>query len=96
LLLMGMEIKYALIITSTPIIIVKNVVVKYIWLVMGAKMKREKAVRWIVLVGRPIFSSRTRKQARKFIKEHEVVNLMDYHYVGKVVGSDERTIILDV
>lgn len=50
--------------------------------------------RWIVMEGRPVFTCRTRKQARAFFKKNKV-HYPKYQYVGKV-SDEQRKIILDV
>ena len=55
--------------------------------------KRKNTEHWIVLKGRPIFTCRTRKQAREYIKKNSV-HYPEYNYVGKCVKGF-RQIILD-
>jgi len=57
-------------------------------------MKSEKADAWIVITGRPIYSCRTRKQARKYAKEN-IVDYPQYNYVGKCI-KNYKQIVLNV
>lgn len=58
------------------------------------KLKKQKINGWVILKGRPIFSCKTRKQAREYAKKYSV-NEPIYNYVGKCI-NDYHTIILDV
>lgn len=59
-----------------------------------------KIDRWIVIEGKPVFTSKTRKQARTFIKKNKITKkdkliCPKYHYIGKCV-DDYHRIILDI
>ena len=59
------------------------------------KRKKPKIDQWIVLEGKPVFTCRTRRQARKYRKTHKVERSKGWSYVGKCVDNYSR-IILDV
>jgi len=49
---------------------------------------------WIVVVGQPVFTCRTRKQARIFVEKHKV-KYPNYNYIGKCFDN-YRQIVIDV
>ncbi len=57
-------------------------------------MKR-KTGGWIVIVGKPVFVCRTRRQARRYVKEHKIKRGNGYNYVGQCTNK-YRKIVLDV
>ncbi len=59
-------------------------------------MKKIKADRWLVMEGRPVYSCRTRKQARKYAKkQRKRIAYPEFVYVGKCFDSQHK-IVLDV
>ena len=57
-------------------------------------MRKSKIDHWIVIEGTPIFTCRTRKQAREYVKKHKV-SYPKFSYVGKCINN-YRFIVLDV
>jgi len=57
-------------------------------------MKNKDIDGWVVLEGKPVFTGRTRKQIRKFIKHNKKERGKNFRYIGKCVGGF-RKIILD-
>lgn len=59
------------------------------------KRKKHKIDGWIVIEGKPVFTCRTRRQARKYAKKHREIVREHYSYVGKCVDNYSK-IVLDV
>ena len=57
-------------------------------------MEKQKADRWVVIKGELIFTCRTRKQARKFVKENNL-DYPTFAYIGRCFDS-QRKIVLNV
>lgn len=62
--------------------------------VWSEKMKNKDINSWIVIRGQPLFSCRTRKQARKFAKENKS-KYPQFTYVGKCIKGYNQ-IVFDV
>jgi len=56
-------------------------------------MKNKDIEHWIVIQGTPVYTCRTRKQARQFVKENKA-KYPQFNYIGKCVKG-YRQIILD-
>lgn len=58
------------------------------------KQMKVKDYNWIVVVGTPIFTCKTRKQAREYAKKNKAT-YPQYNYIGKCTNNFTK-IILDV
>ncbi len=56
---------------------------------------KEKADCWIVITGQPVFTCKTRKQAREYVKKNKTNVRPKYSYIGKCI-ENHKQIILDV
>ena len=58
-------------------------------------MKKSKINHWVVIVGSPVFTCRTRKQAREYAKKHQIMWRPKFNYVGKCINN-HRSIVIDI
>ena len=57
-------------------------------------MENREIEHWVVITGSPVFTCKTRKQAREYAKQHKA-RTYEYNYVGKLPKS-KRMIVLEL